>query len=325
QLLGERPKRPGHPIETQVIYSSLVVVLEDAEGRLELAPPDILHDLTPAKYDPSKDGQTSFQGPTPEHLQNLTRWLKINVQHSISQEHRAKREREISISEEYLKKSFEASIRAAQDSWAKLAARVASGEESAILARDEALRRVDALKARLERKLSELAHLRVVRPGPIAYLGTAIVNPAENQEIRDLMVSDPEIEKIAMEVAMEYERKRGWEPTDVSQLKDGSGFDIRSLGPADDYGRREIRRIEVKGRVDEGDVVLTTNEWRQAHRHGDTYWLYVVWNCKSDKQQLITIQNPAKVFAPHARALTIVKGYQISSNFIKETGKGSSV
>ena len=325
QLLGERPRRTGHPIETQTIYSSLVVVLEDAEGRLELAPPDILHDLTPAKYDPSKDRQMNFQGPTPEHLQNLTRWLKVNVQHSTSQEHRAKREREISISEEYLKKSFEASIRAAQDSWAKLAARVAGGEESATLARDEALKRVDALKARLDKKLSELAHLRVVRPGPVIYLGTALVNPAESQEIKDLMVSDPEVEKIAMEVAIEYERKRGWEPTDVSQLKDGSGFDIRSLGPADEYQRRPIRRIEVKGRADEGDVVLTTNEWRQAHRHGDTYWLYVVWNCKSDKQQLITIQNPAKVLAPHARALTIVKGYQISSNFIKETGRGSSV
>jgi len=47
----------------------------------------------------------------------------------------------------------------------ELSPRVAGGEKSATLARDEALKRVDALKARLDKKLSELAHLRVVRPG----------------------------------------------------------------------------------------------------------------------------------------------------------------
>ena len=32
-------------------------------------------------------------------------------------------------------------------------------------------------------------------------------------------------------MCMAFEREQGWEPTDVSKLHDGSGFDIRSVGP----------------------------------------------------------------------------------------------
>jgi len=133
---------------------------------------------------------------------------------------------------------------------------------------------------------------------PVSYLGTAIVMPAEDVRVAALMRRDDEVERIAMQEAMRHERERGWEPEDVSALHDGSGFDIRSLGPADEYGRRPVRRIEVKGRAGMNEpVALTTNEWLQAHRHGDSYWLYVVWGCKTGKTRLLTIQDPASKLA----------------------------
>jgi hypothetical protein len=85
---------------------------------------------------------------------------------------------------------------------------------------------------------------------------------------------------IVMAYVMEHERQRGWTPEDVSQLQDGSGFDIRSVGPMDDATQiSPVRRIEVKGRAAVGQAVsLTKNEWQKLE---DSYWLYVVWSCNT--------------------------------------------
>ena len=98
-----------------------------------------------------------------------------------------------------------------------------------------------------------------------------------------------------------WEREHGWEPTDVSKLHDGSGFDIRSVGPEDANGQRAVRRIEVKGRAaDNQPVELTPNEWVQAGRHRDTYWLYVVWNAKTEPR-LLTSARPCSLAARRCR------------------------
>ena len=105
------------------------------------------------------------------------------------------------------------------------------------------------------------------------------------------------------------------------QLRDGSGFDIRSLGPADRYGKRPVRRIEVKGRSGYNQpVVLTTNEWLQAQRHTDSYWLYVVWGCGQGQtpQLLDPIQNPAARLARQAQP--IIKHYLIPADALSGSG-----
>ncbi|HIE13869.1 TPA: DUF3883 domain-containing protein [Candidatus Bathyarchaeota archaeon] len=96
-------------------------------------------------------------------------------------------------------------------------------------------------------------------------------------------IEDEEIEKIGMEIAIEYERKNGREPKDVSKEK--LGFDIRSKG------KDEIRYIEVKARKDYGSVTLTQNEWFKAKRFKEQYWLYVVVNATT-KPELYIINNP---------------------------------
>ena len=75
---------------------------------------------------------------------------------------------------------------------------------------------------------------------------------------RNEMVEDEEVERIGMEVTMEYERQQGRVPEGVT--KENLGFDIRSRG------KDEIRYIEVKARAGEGDVALTPNEWFKAKR-----------------------------------------------------------
>ncbi|RLI89492.1 MAG: hypothetical protein DRO98_00915 [Archaeoglobales archaeon] len=101
----------------------------------------------------------------------------------------------------------------------------------------------------------------------------------------DEMVSDKEIERIGMEVAMAYERMHGRAPEDVSALN--LGYDIRSKGDG------EVRYIEVKARATTGDVALTPNEWFKAKRFKEQYWLYIVENAAINPK-LYIINNPAE-------------------------------
>jgi heptaprenylglyceryl phosphate synthase len=111
---------------------------------------------------------------------------------------------------------------------------------------------------------------------------------------------------------MAYERGRGWQPENISKNHDGSGFDIRSIDPR----TGAIRRIEVKARAGEGAFVeLTPNEWLQARRHSDTYWLYIVWNC-GNKPYVITIQNPAQTLASVIQEQVVIEGYRVPGEAI---------
>ena len=123
------------------------------------------------------------------------------------------------------------------------------------------------------------------------FVGIIRVKP---QEIKsDELVSDEEIEKIGMQIAIEYEKKQGRKPKDVSS--ENLGFDIRSV---DKEGN--IRYIEVKTRAKVGKIALTQNEWFKAQRFGNDYYLYVIFNATTSPQ-LFIIQNPAKNLKPEAK------------------------
>ncbi len=317
ELVGEEPTAGGYRPVRQ--YARMSVVLETVEGDHEAAPPDILHDLQPAE-----DGAT-VQPIEPEARQRLERWVKGKHQRELLEDRRHLREREITIREDYLKRTFDSLIRATDRKYLDLADRVASGETSYRIARDEAARRVEELEARQRQKLDDLKHLRVLRPGPIRYLGSAEVRPAAlptlTADSRAAMHSDPEVERRAMDYVLQHEQDRGWNPEDISQRHDGSGFDIRSVGSADEYGRRPVRRIEVKGRSGYNvPVALSPNEWLQAGRHGQTYWLYVVWGAgEGQTPQLLTIQNPAARLAD--RSQPIIKHYLLPADALVQAAE----
>ncbi len=64
------------------------------------------------------------------------------------------------------------------------------------------------------------------------------------------MVSDDEIERIGMQIAMKHEKKHGRIPVDLSA--ENHGFDIRSM----DY-HHNARYIEVKAHSEIGAMALT--------------------------------------------------------------------
>jgi len=296
-----------------VLKAQLCAISETAGGKPALVSPDCLNDLAPAE---KSLPELAIQPPTPQEQQQVEDWLKVKVQFPMINQSRQERQKELQIRQDYLKQAMESAIREAQSTQMKLAALVAAGDDTYRVARDNAQKKVRDLQERYKTKQTKLDYLKIVRPGRVAYLGTALVHPgsvvvADCPEMRN----DPEVEVFAMQWVLDYERQRGWSPIDISKDHDGSGFDIRSVGPADPETKKSpVRRIEVKGRTQlHQKVSLTVNEWRKAQQLGDSYWLYVVWGCKTPTPQLLMIQNPAKKLVGDAKEIKQVTRYLVGA------------
>ena len=107
------------------------------------------------------------------------------------------------------------------------------------------------------------------------------------------MRRDDEIERIAMQLVMRFERSRAWQPVDISA--DGEHYDIRSEGPDG-----ERRFIEVKGRAASGGVVLTAPERDKLEQLGDLAYLYIATFCRREdkKPRLRIIRDPMAQLHP---------------------------
>ncbi|MGH2655926.1 MAG: helicase-related protein [Actinomycetota bacterium] len=316
RVLGEIPGGPGGASRPVPAHGELACVLEDDRGTFEMAPPDILHDLTPS------EATAGTEAPSSEDIRRAERWVQVHRATRIVEERREERTQEVAVRREFLERSFHELVRNRRNAWAALAARVAAGDESFRLARDEAQRALEETERRRDQKLAELGHLDILRPGPAVYLGCALVRPVDDPEVARRARTDPEVERIAMEIAMRYEEDQGWDPLDVSQFRDGSGFDIRSVRRVAD-GHHGVRRIEVKGRSgSDATVMLTPNEWTQARRHGETYWLYVVTGCGTDSTRLLRVQDPFRKLSEDVERLTVVKGFQLPGNAVEWAAEG---
>jgi len=176
------------------------------------------------------------------------------------------------------------------------------------LALSEAERRLDELNARLERRRQELQRERQLTIADPTHIGSALVLPHPERENFEAMIHDEEVERIAIQEAMRYERERGWLPEDVSV--EDRGFDILSRHPTSG----SVRFIEVKGRAGTGPVVLTRNEYKTAERLRVDYWLYVVFDC-AKTPRLVAIPDPVRLeWQPVMR----IEHYQIGPDAIQE-------
>ncbi|MFH1464778.1 MAG: helicase-related protein [Pseudomonadota bacterium] len=310
ELEGESVGDPGEPPVRRTVSARLAAVIEREDGSLEPAQPDLLHDLTPCAAGEG-GSEAGPQAPTVDELRRVEGWLRARLQFPLVQAERGQRAAEVAIRRSFLEESFKASIREAERRTYELHARVMGGESDARLARDEAQRRVDELKASRDHRLRGLDHLAVVRPGNVARLVSAVILPPPASVLPG-MRRDDEVEAFAMAFATRYEEGRGWKVKDISKDLDGSGFDLRSTSPENDQGVREVRRIEVKGRAGhDREVHLTPNEWRQAQRLRGSYWLYVVWGCKTTEPVLKAIQDPWATLGGAAEEIRIVKAVRL--------------
>lgn len=115
-----------------------------------------------------------------------------------------------------------------------------------------------------------------------------------------------EIDAVAMEAAMAFERERSSTFIDVSSgvrpepvLKAvrerapdlrRSSFDIFSTHE----DGANVRFIEVKGRSTAGPVEIIERERLTGVALGDDYWLYVVFDCRSTPR-VVAVQRPMRL------------------------------
>ncbi|MFZ2215963.1 MAG: helicase-related protein [Methanothermobacter tenebrarum] len=209
------------------------------------------------------------------------------------------REKKAKIKEEYGLRSIEYLIILSQEKISEYYKRLEEGESMELPLREEE-KRLEYYKEKKKELIDEINKEKTLKISMPRFLGVIHVRADPTGE-------DPNIEKIGMELSMEYERKQGRNPQDVSNQN--LGYDIKSTS------NNETRYIEVKSRKNETNIQLTKNEWTKAKRFQDKYWLYIIYNATT-KPKLIKIQNPAKKLKPTKKEEIT---YIITPNQIKQT------
>jgi Helicase conserved C-terminal domain/Domain of unknown function (DUF3883) len=269
------------------IHKELAAIKESGPKAYSLAPPEILHDFAPY----SQNGDTVASFKINQDIEPAKDYLIEKYQLAKRRELLEENRKRESIVKKYLDESFEKRIFATQKRIMKIKA---SEEERGDITRLE--RELTDLEETKRERIKNLDSLTVLRNGPVTHIASFLILapknlsesgvPAESQEEKDRS------EKEAMRISILHEVDRGWEPEDVSA--ENLGFDIRSIGPPDSItGFREVRRIEVKGRMRGKKVVLTENEWLKAKQLNKTYWLYAILNPTRAEHIIKTIPDPA--------------------------------
>ncbi len=157
----------------------------------------------------------------------------------------------------------------------------------------EAIREITRYMEDLERRELSFIH-KVWEPRSLEiysdqseYIGTIIL--ATSPETTGSTPSPTyvkEIEEIAMRIALEYERRSGRIPTDVSMFEH---YDIRSENPT----TGEIRFIEVKGRSGlDLEIELTEPEFKVAVEKKENYWLYIIYGIATKSPRILIVRDP---------------------------------
>lgn len=272
--------------KNEIAGTRLFALFADQErGSITPINPTILWDL-------QKDSNLHVP-PSPVSLEELKNRALTNLIGELEAYRNAlleERSRQAEIKQKYGVQSLKYLINKLDADLVELYIRRDNGENV-----DLVIRNKEEQKNRYERALEELQGMleqeRQLTLSTPVFLGAARIVPAAQPD--DSMSSDPEIERLAMQIAMAYERENGRQPEDVSF--ENLGYDIRSTSA---QGRNFY--IEVKGRAGSGAVALTKNEWFMAQRFGDAYYLYVVFDV-THQPKLYRIQNPAKTLESEER------------------------
>jgi hypothetical protein len=276
-----------------ILHKRLFVTQTIPDGTITIRQPTVFLDLSLApkgtQAPDSADLPGKDQAETVLYQQALIPMLNAE---------RAQREKDVQTIATHMGISLNTIIDRVQLQFAELLNQKESGSQEAGL--DGRMRmledRLDELNNRLERRHAELQQEQQCTISNIQHLGSAWVlpHPERKTPAGQKMVSDPEIEKIAVQAVIAYEEARGWKVQSVEQ--EDRGFDLisRKPHPEDPQTAIEVRFIEVKGRAHVDEVALTTNEYKTAERLKQDYWLYVVFNCAT-APEVHLIQDPVRM------------------------------
>jgi superfamily II DNA or RNA helicase len=292
---GELRDGLGH-----VLHKRLFVTQTTTDGVITVRQPTIFLDLTLAPEgtkvpEHHGDQSVSMSSPGMELLESV---LYKEALMPLLEDERTQRRKEVKTISDHMEISLNTIIDRVQMQLGELLNQKESGShEPGLDGRIKMLEdRLDELTNRLEQRRKDLEKEQQCVISNIQHLGSAWVLPHPEREAPEVkkMVSDPEIERIAVDAVIKYEEARGWRVQSVEE--ENRGFDLisRRPHPEDPATSVEVRFIEVKGRASVGEIALTTNEYKTAERLKKDYWLYVVFNCASTPE-IHPIQEPARL------------------------------
>lgn len=280
QIIDNRPSKGTE----NIVDESINLILNDGFNKIRATSPAKLIDLKP----PATFAKI-ISDPQPVNEDAIKEWCFGTITMPQFENTRLRITEDMKQRKQYLDEAFTNVIFDLTDEINSLQAKILLGDtrvEDKILKKQARITELKTRKMERQIKLDAMAQLSPKSP---EVLGCAFVVPLSHIEYHSHtgMYRDDDVELTAMNVAMEYEQANGWKPEDVSLLN--LGYDIRSV-----YSDYTKRYIEVKGRSAVGGVMLSENEMYRLGQLGDSAWLYIVLNCKSEPE-LIRINNPAHV------------------------------
>ncbi len=264
----------------QVAGSRLFCIYQPVDGPFQPLNPGILWDLLPLPQ-PTPPSSVPEEGPVLDFaIQRLLEPYRLELL--------AERQRVASVRRKYGLRSLDSIVAECEARLLDYETRRGQGQPVPDMEVDRVLRRKEELQRRRQ-ELEDLTRRETsLLPTPPAVVAVARVVPKPLEG--PPLAPDPAVEEAGMWVALEYERRQGRRPEDVS--RQNLGYDIRSVAPDG-----QVRYVEVKAHRTTGPVVLTANEWLMAQRLGSEYWLYVVDDALT-APVLYTIQDPASKLRP---------------------------
>jgi superfamily II DNA or RNA helicase len=268
----------------QVNHERLFAIELSDNGLPRLQEPNILGNFLPTNIPNNL--------PSVATLPEAIEWLNENALMPFLNEVRNERLSELDRIAAHVELSLTELLQKADEEIGKLALEVerkAAGAEGRLV---QAESRHAELLSRREKRRLELDRQRALTLQAVERITSVLILPhpeRKSPEVRRLQ-PDSEVEAIAMQVAMEYEKEEGRQVHDVHEKN--FGYDLTSL----DLNSGELRLIEVKGIGESaGNVLLTPNEKRVAEDRRDCYWLYVVTDCKGDPRLQDPVKDPARL------------------------------
>lgn len=282
-------------LESNIVDEKILLIMKNADGEWIRTSPAKIIDLIPPRELDLKP-----ETPAPASENEVIRWVYQNITNPQYEMIRENIATDIRQRKRYIEEGFDDLIMLYQMELSELYKRRMAGDpktEEKIVGFES---RIDELKGKKQKRMGEMALREELNKKKPEIIGALYVIPLSGLENRAGygMSRDEDVEKIAMQIAMDYEKSEKRKCEDVSGQN--MGYDLKSTDE-----QHFKRYIEVKGRAETGDVMLSENEFFRLRQLSASAWLYVVTHCKSNPV-LHRIQDPGNRLHSEKRS----KGYQ---------------
>lgn len=174
-----------------------------------------------------------------------------------------------------------------------------AGKSNSRLNAQEAAKRAEELRGRLQSRMEQLDKEEQIKSRPPVVVGCALIIPigfirqmngqakADSPEQQARARQTQQAAARAREIVMQIERELGYEATDREH--DKLGYDIESRDPKSGH----LRFIEVKGRIANAETItVTKNEILYSLNKPEQYILALVEFLEDDSHRVSYIRNP---------------------------------